>query len=65
MVQPASHNSKPRPRFIAPMECKRVPKLPEGDAWNYEPKQAGYRIIAVIDGSSSFSIMGNTVHSAF
>jgi len=34
------------------MECKRVPKLPEGDAWVYEPKQDGYRIIAAIDGSA-------------
>ena len=42
------------------MECKRVPKLPEGDAWVYEPKQDGYRIIAVIDGTSSqlFSMSG-------
>jgi ATP-dependent DNA ligase len=34
------------------MEYKRVPKPPEGDAWVYEPKQDGYRIIAVIDGSA-------------
>jgi hypothetical protein len=24
---------KPRPRFIEPMECKRVSKLPEGESW--------------------------------
>jgi len=42
------------------MECKRVPNLPEGDAWVYEPKQDGYRIIAIIDGNSSqlFSMSG-------
>jgi DNA ligase D-like protein (predicted ligase) len=60
MVQRVARNPKARPRFIAPMECKRVPKLPEGDAWVYEPKQDGYRIIAVIDGTSSqlFSMSG-------
>ena len=35
------------------MECRRVPKLPEGDGWLYEIKQDGYRIISVIDGSTS------------
>ena len=53
MVQRVALHPKPRPRFIEPMECKRVPKLPEGDAWVYEPKQDGYRVIAVIDGSAS------------
>src|SRR5436309_1020826 len=53
MVQRVALHPKPRPRFIEPMECKRVPKLPEGDAWVYEPKQDGYRVIAVIDGNAS------------
>src|SRR5436305_4786432 len=53
MVQRVALHPKPRPRFIEPMECKRVPKLPEGAAWIYEPKQDGYRVIAVIDGSAS------------
>jgi bifunctional non-homologous end joining protein LigD len=53
MVRRVARNPKPRPRFIEPMECKRVLKLPEGDAWVYEPKQDGYRIIAVIDGSTA------------
>src|SRR5690348_8158992 len=52
MVQRVARNPKPRPRFIEPMECKRFPRLPEGDAWVYEPKQDGYRIISVIDGST-------------
>src|SRR5207248_2582071 len=43
----------PRPRFIEPMECKRVPNLPEGADWLYEIKQDGYRLIAVIDGSTT------------
>ena len=60
MVQRGERHTKPRPRFIEPMECKRVPKLPEGDAWVYEPKQDGYRVIAVLDGSASllFSMSG-------
>ena len=60
MVQHVARNPKPRPRFIEPIECKRVSKLPEGDAWVYEPKQDGYRIISLIDGSSTqlFSMSG-------
>src|SRR5947207_14248574 len=53
MVQRVELNPKPRPRFIEPMECKRVPTLPEGPEWLYEIKQDGYRIISVIDGSTS------------
>jgi ATP-dependent DNA ligase len=63
MVQHVARSSKPHPRFIEPMECKRVPKLPEGDVWIYEPKQDGYRIIAIIDGSSAqlFSMSGLSI----
>jgi bifunctional non-homologous end joining protein LigD len=53
MVQRVARNPKPRPRFIEPMERQRVARLPEGDEWLYEPKQDGYRIIAVIDGSTT------------
>ena len=35
MVERITRTPKPRPRFIEPMECKRVPKLPEGDLWLY------------------------------
>jgi bifunctional non-homologous end joining protein LigD len=52
MVQRVLRNPKPHPRFISPMECQRVPKLPEGDDWFYEIKQDGYRVIAVVDGST-------------
>ena len=52
MVQRVLRNPKPQPRFIEPMECKRVPKLPEGDGWLYEIKQDGYRAIALIDRST-------------
>jgi len=42
------------------MECQRAAKLPEGDKWVYEPKQDGYRVIAVIDGNVSllYSVSG-------
>jgi DNA ligase D-like protein (predicted ligase) len=52
MVQRVLRTAKPRPRFIEPMECMRVPKLPEGDGWLYEIKQDGYRAIAVVDAST-------------
>jgi DNA ligase D-like protein (predicted ligase) len=53
MVQRVLRHPKPRPRFIEPMECKRVPKLPEGEDWLYEIKQDGYRVIGVVDGSTT------------
>lgn len=53
MVQRGIRNPKPRPRFIEPMECKRVPKLPEGDDWGYEIKQDGYRAIGLVDGNTA------------
>lgn len=52
MVQRGERNPKPRPRFIEPMECTRVAKLPGDPDWQYEIKQDGYRAIAVVDGNS-------------
>ena len=34
-------------RFIPPMECLEVDRIPEGDLWQYELKLDGYRTIAV------------------
>jgi ATP-dependent DNA ligase len=34
-------------RFIEPMPCLVVEKLPEGEAWEYELKLDGYRALAV------------------
>jgi ATP-dependent DNA ligase len=34
-------------RFIEPMECMPVEKIPEGDVWSYELKLDGYRLVAV------------------
>ena len=31
-------------RFIEPMECLPVEKIPEGDLWTYELKLDGYRL---------------------
>jgi ATP-dependent DNA ligase len=34
-------------RFVPPMECKNVERIPEGAEWQYELKLDGYRAIAV------------------
>jgi len=34
-------------KFIEPMECLPVPKVPEGSQWTYEIKLDGYRALAV------------------
>jgi bifunctional non-homologous end joining protein LigD len=34
-------------RFIKPMECLPVEKIPEDDNWTYELKLDGYRLQAV------------------
>jgi DNA ligase D-like protein (predicted ligase) len=67
MVQRVSLKVKPRPRFIEPMECKRVATLPEGDDWVYEVKQGGYRVIALTDGNSAmlYSMSGQDFSSQF
>ena len=67
MVQRVSLTPKPRPRFIEPMECKRVPKLPEGSDWVYEIKQDGYRAIALVEGNSAilYSMSGQDYSSQF
>lgn len=67
MVQRGIRNPKPRPRFFEPMECTRVPTLPEGDDWLYEIKQDGYRAIALVDGNAAmlYSISGQDYSSQF
>ena len=37
-------------RFIEPMECLLVEKIPEGDLWTYELKLDGYRLVTVKTG---------------
>ena len=67
MVQRGIRDPQPRPRFIEPMECKRVAKLPEGDDWVYEIKQDGYRAIGLVDGNSAllYSMSGQDYSSQF
>ena len=40
-------------RFIEPMECLPVHKIPDGAEWQYELKLHGYRAIAVKDAGES------------
>jgi bifunctional non-homologous end joining protein LigD len=49
------------------MECKRVPKLPEGDDWVYEIKQDGYRAVGLVDGNSAllYSMSGRDYSTEF
>src|SRR3954464_2495552 len=67
MVQRVILHPKPRPRFIEPMECKRVSTLPEGSDWIYEIKQDGYRAIGLVDGNSAmlYSMSGQDYSSQF
>jgi DNA ligase D-like protein (predicted ligase) len=67
MVQKGILNPKPRPRFIEPMECRRVARLPEGDEWVYEIKQDGYRAVGLVDGRSAmlYSMSGQDFSSEF
>lgn len=37
-------------RFIEPMECLPVERIPEGDLWTYELKLDGYRLVGVRTG---------------
>jgi bifunctional non-homologous end joining protein LigD len=53
MVQVGNRNPEPIPRFIEPMQCARVERLPEGDDWVYEIKHDGYRAIGLVDGGSA------------
>jgi bifunctional non-homologous end joining protein LigD len=54
-------------RFIPPMECLEVDRIPEGELWQYELKLDGYRTIAIKqDGDVRlFSRNGNSFDSKF
>ena len=49
------------------MECRRVPKLPEGDQWLYEAKLEGYRVIGLCDRGTTeiFSMSGMNFSATF
>lgn len=39
---------------IPPMETELVPEIPEGAAWQYEPKWDGFRCLAFRDGRNVY-----------
>jgi ATP dependent DNA ligase domain len=56
-----------RLRFIPPMECLEVHRIPEGNLWQYELKLDGYRAIAVKQNEDVdlFSRNGTPFNSKF
>jgi bifunctional non-homologous end joining protein LigD len=43
--------ARAKARFIEPMQCRSVDRLPEGSDWEYELKFDGYRALALKTGS--------------
>ena len=55
------------PKFIEPMECLPIPRLPEGPNWVYEIKLDGYRAEAIrtADGVEFYSRNGKSLSKKF
>ena len=54
-------------RFVEPMLCQLVERLPAGDDWQYEIKFDGYRALGVrgVDGTRLYSRRGNSLATRF
>jgi bifunctional non-homologous end joining protein LigD len=46
-------------RFVEPMKCLPVKKIPEGDEWRYELKFDGYRSLAIVRGGEALLLSRN------
>ena len=66
-VQMAGKVAKSLARFIEPMECLPVPKLPTGGGWLYEIKLDGWRLESVKTGGKVvlYSRRGKSFNSQF
>jgi DNA ligase D-like protein (predicted ligase) len=66
-VQVAGKVAKSLARFIEPMECLPVPKLPAGRGWLYEIKLDGWRLESVKTGGKVilYSRRGKSFNSQF
>jgi ATP-dependent DNA ligase len=66
-VQVAIQVAKSLARFIEPMECLPVPKLPAGQGWLYEIKLDGWRLESVKTGGKVmlYSRRGKSLNSQF
>jgi bifunctional non-homologous end joining protein LigD len=46
-------------RFVEPMKCLPVKKIPEGEEWRYELKFDGYRSLAIVRGGEALLLSRN------
>jgi DNA ligase D-like protein (predicted ligase) len=63
----SKRHAKDTARFVEPMQCLPVAKLPEGPNWEYEVKFDGYRALGIKSGGSArlLSRNGNDLAARF